>query len=198
MPGHIILILNKQDFQYKYSSTYRLTDNDYTNSHNFNDIINVIKKKHQNFHHFAKNLREAIEVFGKVYALGQTSRVYHGINQEMLFNSMSAYIFGPFSTTCDDQVALNFATNNGLIIEIVPNAHLKYFECFWLSKYSYEQELLFIGGLQPLQFVNITNMMQINNNFRELINWCSNLKRITDIKRYILIINTNIVLVNMQ
>ena len=89
--------------------------------------------------------------------------MYHGINQNMVFNSMSAEIFSVLSTTFTWDVALQFANNKGLVIELVPYAAVKYFDCCWISKYSNECELLFIGGYGILHFENITNVVTCEN-----------------------------------
>ena len=149
---HLLVLLiycGMDQFQYKFSETFRRTKP--------KQILNDIIKIHSNFHHFAKYLKESIEVFGTEYKHGTIDRMYHGINQEMIFDSTAAQIFGPLSTTYDWDVAVSFSNNKGMVLELVPDAHLKYFDCEWVSPFSDEAELLFIGAFGQIQFLNITN-----------------------------------------
>ena len=123
------------------------------------DNFDKIKKRHSNFHHFAKNIKEAVEVFGTQYMDGNIKRMYHGIDKEMIFDGMKPYIHTVLSTTYSQSVAIQFTNNTGLLLEIIPNPILKYFDCCWLSKYSNEGELLFIGGFLPMNFINIINTL---------------------------------------
>eukprot|EP01084_Bolivina_argentea_P081117 146903_1 len=153
--SHLIVIMiycAADEFQAKYSSSYRPI-----NIYEDDDFISI-KKRHSNFHYFAKNLREAVEVFGNMYMIGNVKRMYHGVNSEMIFAKMEANIYSPFSTTSEWSVAVQFASNTGMILELVPSNFLKYFACSWLSMYPQEQEYLFIGGWSGLNIVNITHV----------------------------------------
>eukprot|EP01083_Nonionella_stella_P166663 557861_1 len=157
----IIIYCSQDVFQSKYTATYRPWEKGET----WKDI----KHRHMNFYHFARGLREAVEVFGTLYREGNIESVYHGIEQEMIFNGMQANIYSPLSTTTSEAVAIAFANQYGLVLELKPNATLKYFECALFSKYSNEQEVLFIGGLDRLNFVNIRNSITCCD-YREYIN----------------------------
>eukprot|EP01084_Bolivina_argentea_P213446 362511_1 len=130
-----------------------------------------MKERHRNFAHFGRLLRECIECYGTFkkdpdYFLKYIT-LYHGVNGNFFFSSLDAYIKGPVSTTTDITVAVNFASNDGMIIEfnMLPwectmehqlGANLdscrtiNCFDCCWLSAYTAEQEILFIGGLYKL------------------------------------------------
>eukprot|EP01083_Nonionella_stella_P063505 165011_1 len=149
---HLMVIniyCSKDYFQRKFSQTYRKMNKD--------DDFETIKKAHSNFHHFAKNMKEAVEVFGTEFYKGNVEKVYHGIMNEMIFDGMQPHIYTAVSTTCSSTVATQFTENNGLVLEIVPHGRLKSFDCCWLSRYSNEAEILFIGGLQSMNFISITN-----------------------------------------
>ena len=135
--------------QFEFSKTYRLI-------HQEKDIKDVIKR-HCNFYHLARCIKEAIEVFGTEYLYGDNDKVYHGINQQMTFEATSAVIGSPLSTSIDEMVAIQFSNKNGLIVELIPNGDSIYFECNWLSPYSQEQELLMGFGAYGgnIQFQNI-------------------------------------------
>eukprot|EP01083_Nonionella_stella_P017781 49829_1 len=147
----IILYCALDDFQYQFSASYRAKD--------ANEDLQQIILRHRHFHHFAKNLREAVEVFGIFYATGDIRKMYHGVDKQMTFNRMTANIYSVMSTTSDFNQALVFADGTGLVLELVPSTTLKYFNCRWLSKYPDESEMLFIGGFASFFFVNITNTL---------------------------------------
>eukprot|EP01084_Bolivina_argentea_P253846 426563_1 len=136
--------------QYKFSSTFRYK--------NDNENLQSLMKRHSNFHFLSKYLRETVEIFGKCSRLSPSIAVYHGINEHMLFECTHSVIFGPLSTTLSWHVAMNFSNNSGMILELCPDINLKYLDCFWLSPFPGESELLFVGGFFPLQFVNITDV----------------------------------------
>eukprot|EP01084_Bolivina_argentea_P259797 438524_1 len=148
----VIVYCAFDQLQAKFSATYRPVNST-------DDDLNTIKERHQNFHHFAKSLYESVQVFGMQYMSGTIERMYHGINKKMIFTGMSSNVYCVLSTTSSWNVAVQFADTSGLILELIPHAHLKYFGCCWLAKYPNEQELLFCGGIldQPINFINITN-----------------------------------------
>eukprot|EP01084_Bolivina_argentea_P083345 150901_1 len=134
--------------QNKFSATFRSENKQQT----FQDIMD----RHSNYHFFAKYLKESVQVFGTEYEKGRTQRMYHGIDKKMIFDSTSPEIFGPLSTSYSHCVAVQFSKSTGMILELVPNGSLKYFECEWISPFSQEGELLFMGGFGAINFVNIT------------------------------------------
>eukprot|EP01083_Nonionella_stella_P034175 93568_1 len=149
---HLITVMiycGEDKFQKKYSETYRALSK--------NDTFEIIKERHSNFHHFAKALKEVVEVFGTFYVRStpEISRFYHGINTEMVFYGTASNIYTVLSTSISYITSQIFAQNNGMIVEMVPSGVLKYFDCRWLSKYPAEQEFLFIGGRETMYFINI-------------------------------------------
>eukprot|EP01084_Bolivina_argentea_P072067 130890_1 len=150
--NHLIVLriyCEMDKLQSKFTETYRKINSQQT----MQDIIRI----HANFHHFAKYLKECIEVFGTEYKDGVVKRMYHGIDKEMTFDSTTADIFGPLSTTYNWTVGVQFSQSMGLVLELVPYPALKYFQCDWVSPFSAEGELLFIAGYGSMYFVNITN-----------------------------------------
>ena len=156
----LYIYCSADEFQRKFSETFRNTKKEQT----LKDIIKI----HSNFHHFAKYLKEAIQVHGTAYQDGDIKRMYHGINQEMIFDSTMALIYGPLSTTYEWDVAVQFSCNIGLVLELVPGPTLKYFRCEWISPFSAEGELLFIGGFGVINFLNITSA-QFGYDYKEYI-----------------------------
>ncbi len=105
-------------------------------------------------------MKETVEVFGTQYQHGNVQTVYHGINCEMIFNGTQCEIYSVLSTTSSWTVAVQFSGDVGIILELIPAVSLRYFNCCWISRFSYEAELLFIGGFQLMNVMNITHVMQ--------------------------------------
>eukprot|EP01084_Bolivina_argentea_P249501 417711_1 len=152
----ILIYCGEDTFQKEFSNTYRPNEETKeennmdieTKEENNMDILNEIKSRHIKFYHFAKILKETIEVFGTQYIDGDIPKVYHGITGQMIIPGFQCKIFGPLSTTIDITIAQQFASGNGLVLELVPSVHLKYFNCVPISDLPWEGELLFIGGLE--------------------------------------------------
>ncbi len=124
---------------------------------NQSEPLNNIKKRHSNFHHFAKTLKESVEIFGTRYVdtPNDILKFYHGINAEVIFRCTTSRIFTVMSTTLKINVAWILAQNNGLIVEMIPSPTLRYFDVRWLSMYPCQEEFLFVGGQSQMNFVNI-------------------------------------------
>eukprot|EP01084_Bolivina_argentea_P284264 487135_1 len=54
-----------------------------------------LKERHSNFHHMAKYLIEATNLFSSTAVDGNIKVFYHGINQEMMFDSIGQYMYQP-------------------------------------------------------------------------------------------------------
>eukprot|EP01084_Bolivina_argentea_P252770 424388_1 len=147
---HLICIMiytNFDDLQYEYTKTYRKL--------NENESDNDIKKRHLEFVHLGKLLREAVETNGICVENGKTKTFFHGINRELLFTSTLAQFCGPISTSSEYEVAIKFTNNNGILLELNDGTLLSnqsksmYFDCEWISDFGYEKEKFFIGGKVP-------------------------------------------------
>eukprot|EP01084_Bolivina_argentea_P249503 417721_1 len=123
------------------------------------DLLSCTKERHSHFHHFARILRETVEVFGTQYINGDVKRMYRGIAEPMIIPGFQCKIFSVLSTSSNIDVARNFVDVNGLVLELVPSTYLKYFSCAPFSHYSFEREFLFIGGLAEM---NITMIWKID------------------------------------
>eukprot|EP01083_Nonionella_stella_P044138 118960_1 len=156
----VILYCSEDMLQNAYSETYRNREN---------ETFSEVKHRHANFHHFAKALKEAVEVFGTFYGQSgcNVKAFYHGVNAEMMFYSTNFKIHTVLSTTTKYKVSRQFASDNGLIVAMVPAPMLKYLDVRWLSKYPDECECLFIGGDKPMQLMDIIPNMQ--HYFKEYI-----------------------------
>eukprot|EP01084_Bolivina_argentea_P058563 106940_1 len=73
--NHLLSILcycNTNELQNRFSATYRRFNNT-------NESDDELKKRHRNYYHFGKLLRETVEVFGQVIVEDELS-LYHGID----------------------------------------------------------------------------------------------------------------------
>eukprot|EP01084_Bolivina_argentea_P053493 98212_1 len=149
---HLVAVLiycNYDGVQYEFSKTFRRI---YPN-----ECVASVKMRNAEFFYFTKLLYETVNIYGIICGGNENriKRFYHGINKEMLFDSLSCNISSPFSTTSSFAVAVHFSKNVGMILELSAHAFLKYWNCSWLSDFGNENEKLFIGGFYPFSFVNI-------------------------------------------
>eukprot|EP01084_Bolivina_argentea_P194925 334525_1 len=165
---HIIAMMihcHYDNLQKKFNETFRF-END-------NESVDRLKERHQNYYWFGRRLRECVECFGmseieNINKLPQ--HLYHGVCKQFTFPSIFACIKGPLSATKSESVAVTFG-QFGMIIDFEINPdEWKYkfnegidaertfncFECEWLSEFSNEQEIFFIGGSGHVVISNIT------------------------------------------
>ena len=111
--------LNIQILSFKFSQTYRKLDEQETDS--------AIRQRHRNYYWMGRCLRECVECFGMSIKQNPGElylRVYHGLNQQFVFESMYLKISGPFSTTTSYPVAVRFCENRGMILDLsLPFVH---------------------------------------------------------------------------
>eukprot|EP01084_Bolivina_argentea_P215901 366642_1 len=112
---------------------------------------------HDNFYHFGKLLKMSIHKDG-FRTTNNRALFYHGINGTLLFPSYinDVIIHSPLSTSTSFDVAVNFASMDGLIVTF--KDHFRFNKCYdvcWLSDYPNESEHLFIQNPYPLVIVNI-------------------------------------------
>eukprot|EP01084_Bolivina_argentea_P215748 366368_1 len=145
--------------QRKFSETFRKIPND--------ESIQSLIRRHQNYAHFARLLREIVDCFGerdngREYVMKQI--FYHGMILNCpSFPGMCAPIKGPMSTSTDFSVAVNFSANMGMILKLkltmcseihekflvkneTDNRKYSLFDCTHISPFINEQETFFIGG----------------------------------------------------
>eukprot|EP01083_Nonionella_stella_P150592 479963_1 len=150
---HVLAIMvycNYDQFQYQFSATYRRATPDESDE--------SLKNRHSHYHWLGRFIRETVECFGDKIFGSAIKSFWHGIREEMLFHGTVSNIKGVLSTSCESTVAINFCQNSGLILELNNGAvhdSVRYFSCPWLSDFSSESELLFVGGLHPLRFACI-------------------------------------------
>eukprot|EP01083_Nonionella_stella_P273009 926083_1 len=149
----MMLYCNFTALQFYFSKTYR--DN------KGND--------HKYFYHWGKCLKICTQQFGD--AISKT--FYHGISHKAHFASYVNHdhveginIWSPVSTSVSYPVALNFAKEHGLLVEISDTAHMvsmkrkfeinsKSLSVSWLSDFPGEREWLFVQSVSNLLIINI-------------------------------------------
>eukprot|EP01084_Bolivina_argentea_P224274 379292_1 len=178
---HLIAILiycNYDTLQTVFSKTYRLQ--------NTNHSLKKLKKRHENYFHLGRALRECVECFGMKWTYDHSDiNLYHGLSKRFVFSSLNANISGPFSTTSEFGVAVNFSNNQGMILNVnVFTGTWRYqwivspsletdsletlccFDCSWISDYPNEKEIFFLGGLNKFEFITIIEVPTGKNYWR--------------------------------
>eukprot|EP01083_Nonionella_stella_P043259 116727_1 len=132
-----------------------------------------VKERNAHFFHWSRLLFEAIHLFGTLIAYHEFGKcAYHGVSRVMVFDSMNQYVYGPFSTTSQFNVALNFACDTGLVVTLNRSSstrYNKYFDCAFLSDFSAEAEKLFLNGLlQISDILHVQSRMSFGKYCRAL------------------------------
>eukprot|EP01083_Nonionella_stella_P022202 61421_1 len=182
---HLIAFMvycNFDTLQREFSKTTRMEDDDdkktdvniADKNHDIGDSITKLIEKHSNYAHLARLLRECIECFVRYIHPDQGNmdacvrKYYHGIRKQSEFPSMVVRINTPISTSAAYEVAMGFALPNGMVLQMDPdqnwfrrslydgmNCGIDAFECFFISDFANEQEILFFGGMGYFVFKNI-------------------------------------------
>ena len=131
--------------------------------------LESVKKRNTKYWWLSKNLREAVEVFGETRygdwsSQSQTNHYisgpfYCGVSFVAIVSSFCTSLRGPVSTSKELLVAMTFADNKGIIMEMdnreSPGYWQKWFNTTWISAYKEENERLTIGGHSRVQIVSI-------------------------------------------
>eukprot|EP01084_Bolivina_argentea_P114012 203083_1 len=199
----IMLYCNYTLLQSKFTETFRKLKGE-TNEE--------LKDRHRNFYFWSRYLRECIECFGMKETLSNTRNdrlgvvefllnlvektVYHGVNKHFIFAAISALIKGPLSTTTSFAVALNFASNQGLVLEMDMKDFYRWkdantdstvsaaacFDCRYVSAFTNESEILFVGGYAQFDFKSI--LTPLGHNYGKYLKgikqMCCNMATVAD------------------
>eukprot|EP01084_Bolivina_argentea_P310901 538060_1 len=175
--NHLISMMiycNYDELQKKFSETFRKLGKYETNK--------SLKRRHRNYYHLAKLLRECVECFGmycgEILEMDQCISVFHGINKCLTFTSMDTRVQVPFSTTTDYSVANSFCNNEGIILKmfisvqgwcmshfenIETTQRIKCMDMHWISDFSNEQEIFCIGGISEISLQTIIQVQTGND-----------------------------------
>eukprot|EP01084_Bolivina_argentea_P284005 486582_1 len=167
----VMLYCNFDNLQKEFTTTFRMI----SETENFDQF----KKKHSNFYWWARYLRESVECFGMTSKkdFDQTYILYHGVTGQFSLPSLFASVKGPMSATISRSVAQQFG-QQGMIMVVelkISDSVLSFneshdaieriscFDCKYLSDYSSEAEMLFIGGLNHFTFCNVIDVVSSTN-----------------------------------
>eukprot|EP01084_Bolivina_argentea_P034419 63689_1 len=162
----LLLYCNCDEYENKWSETFRRIS--------YNETYKELVTKHSHFWHCSVHLRDLVEYFGVIARDTKQNRLfYHGINKLFCFKQTITQFKSPLSTSIEPAVAAQFATNDGIILELKYHssthpATARYFECAPFSDFSYEKECIWLGGIPIIIITNIINM-QTNENYRSYI-----------------------------
>eukprot|EP01084_Bolivina_argentea_P267081 453266_1 len=156
---HISSLALYTDFdalQREFSKTYRKI--------NLHENIQSLIQRHSEFANWGKTLSQTILQFGIVLRNNCFAKFYHGISKVMYFRSTLTRFLCPTSFTGQITVAYNFATNDGMVIEISRynqgNDNVKFFDVKGISNFMAEDEKLFHIGSNKYN-VEIKNIINV-------------------------------------
>ena len=154
----IVLYCDTNEFQSNFSSTFR-------KKYQF-ESIEELKKRHQKYFHFAKGITQVVHLYGVDGDEGMSfdkkkdeeyekGSFYCGLNCELNIGEFAIYLKSPTSTSKNIEVAINFATKTGN--DTAAGKYQKMFDCSWISRFSEENERLWIGynGMRRLRIESI-------------------------------------------
>ena len=123
------------------------------------ESLQSMKKRNSCYYWMSKYLVEAVEGYGDT-PVNET--LYCGMSCRLIMGSVSLYLNGSTSTTTALTISQNFATVDGLILEIDnPRASLQNELCVFrlnvsaLSRYKEESERLFMHSKFPMELQSI-------------------------------------------
>eukprot|EP01084_Bolivina_argentea_P170933 296172_1 len=122
-----------------------------------------LKKRHREYYHWGKLLREAVECYGIKTAKSEINAFHHGLSETLIFDSTTIYLCAPTSTTADICVAVDIFGRDGIVVTFQNNSAQRYFDCRCWSDFVNEDEKLFVGGLTTFTFRTIRNMKTLEN-----------------------------------
>eukprot|EP01084_Bolivina_argentea_P000509 954_1 len=186
----VICYCDLTDLCTDFSSTFRAT--------RFGESLKCIKLRNKNYYHLSKALRESVEYFGnkgkvlntkshnlkdlgfyvhdKMIWMEHVPRAekgpfYCGISNVMNVPAFNIRLCGPTSTSKYKEIAIRFATRNGMIMQLNNTGdwygrNLHFFDCSWISTYSEEEERLFFGGAIRIRVESVT-IIETKQNFRD-------------------------------
>eukprot|EP01084_Bolivina_argentea_P291032 500121_1 len=129
----------------------------------------TLKDRHSEFYYWGKYLRECVECYGEDFEYSEIKTLYHGVSAELLFDSTTIKMCGPFSTTADYTIAWSIFGAGGIVIDIMnDNSDATFMDANYWTCFGNENERLFIGGLDVLKFSTIRNIPN-KQNFKPLI-----------------------------
>ena len=171
----LVLYCDYTEYSRDFSSTFRKLS--------ITESMEDVKKRNGAFAHQSRLFREIIEGFGicgdkqKLHFEYQDAvelgPFYTGLDRVLAIPEFSIGLASPTSTSKHIEVSLNFATRQGIIIQLnnpkeVNNANiLPYFDASWLSRYPDEDERIFAGAPAQIKVESVT-IIETKQNFKKV------------------------------
>eukprot|EP01084_Bolivina_argentea_P006060 11455_1 len=145
----IVIYTNFNEINYEFSKTFRRIHP--------KESDDSVRTRHRNFYHWAKYLVETVHCYGD--DCGEIS-FYRGIDRMCFFEDFSTWFYAPTSVTDVLDVAINFATHEGIVIQIADyiDSPTSYFDCRFWSDFPAESEKLFMATINILQIIGLNAM----------------------------------------
>eukprot|EP01083_Nonionella_stella_P273273 926946_1 len=130
----------------------------------------ALKQRHSYYVNWARLLCETVEIFVNTQFYSRIHQFYHNTNCRMYFNDIYASLYTPTSMTRSLAVAACYANPKGLLLvfKVADETNNRYFECNWISPWSAESEILFVGAAAPLKFKSVIQW-QLAYNYQHYI-----------------------------
>ena len=147
----LIIYSNYKFLQQAFKQTFIKKSGNETNG----DLI----KRHSNFANFGKLLYESIHLFGTDISSKKDLTFYHFLNKPIIFQHTFSYFYFPISTICNLESAIFYHKLNGndtLLKLDRPHdgvCYYNYFECQWISDFSSQSEMIFLGSLLKIRAI---------------------------------------------
>ena len=146
--------------------------------------IDDVKRNNQEFAIWSRLLRETIEYFGfnqfgdeyvteffarnELYGYGYPRRIsnslfgpfYCGMSVKMVVPQFHMNLYGPTSTSFDKEIAVKFSGQKGILLKLnntgtENSAYLRGMNVEWISRFTEEREVIWIGGEFEIRIENI-------------------------------------------
>eukprot|EP01084_Bolivina_argentea_P004324 8226_1 len=160
----LILYCDFSNLSTEFSATFRRNE--------LYEPLCSIKSRNREFWWLSKTLRETVQCFRDVQVARGDGPFYSGVSMVMAIPEFCIRLCSPTSTSYHIEVAMNFATRDGMIIQLNNTGHyyasfLSFFKCSWISKYKEESEVLWFGGEYRINIQSI-RIIETAQNFEPL------------------------------
>eukprot|EP01083_Nonionella_stella_P007953 22899_1 len=169
---HIIALLlhcNYDNLQRSLGQTFRVMKQDAVVKGASVETVSAwdnVRARNREYANWSRLLREAVELYGITMRDHRSIKLYHGIDCELVFESIYCRFCAPTSMSTKRSVAQFFSPNNGLILQLtIYDFDLHFFDVSWLSNHPRESERLFIGGHSAMR-INSIALSRLGHNYK--------------------------------
>eukprot|EP01084_Bolivina_argentea_P095520 171717_1 len=126
------------------------------------ETLSSMRARNAKYWWMSKSLREMVELYGESqfpFRGGLEGPYFCGVSIVMPLPEFEVRLCGPSSTSYQMTVALNFAGEKGMVVQLNNNVNnhgfLSGFRCSWLSNFKEEDEVLFFGGHHRIKIESV-------------------------------------------